>query len=168
MKLQVDLDGREITLEFHKQNSSALEYVLAGAVAHSGQASVIPVMPGVYSVLLGSRSVQVALARKGAALEIWVNGRLHSIELVDPRDRIAGAKKSGAAGPVEIRSQMPGRVIKLLVDKGASVALGQPVIIVEAMKMQNEMKSPKDGTVVRIQAAEGGTVAAGETLLVIE
>jgi biotin carboxyl carrier protein len=63
---------------------------------------------------------------------------------------------------------MPGRVIKLLVKRGDAVSAGQPVIIVEAMKMQNEMKSPKAGSVVKIQAAEGSTVMAGETLLVIE
>ncbi len=63
---------------------------------------------------------------------------------------------------------MPGKVIKMLVKHGAAVTVGQGVIIVEAMKMQNEMKSPKDGIVLKIHAAEGSTVAAGETLLVIE
>ena len=73
-----------------------------------------------------------------------------------------------AHGPLELRAQMPGKVIKILVAQGAAVQSGQGLIVVEAMKMQNEMKSPKDGVVSKIHAAEGATVAAGEILIVVE
>jgi biotin carboxyl carrier protein len=63
---------------------------------------------------------------------------------------------------------MPGKVVKLLVSAGDEVSVGDGVIIVEAMKMQNEMKAPKAGRVARVYAAEGDTVAAGEALLVVE
>jgi biotin carboxyl carrier protein len=63
---------------------------------------------------------------------------------------------------------MPGKVIKLLAEKGTAVQAGQGLIVVEAMKMQNEMHSPKDGVVARIHVAEGATVAAGQTLIVVE
>jgi biotin carboxyl carrier protein len=63
---------------------------------------------------------------------------------------------------------MPGKVIKLLVEKGVNVQAGQGLIVVEAMKMQNEMKSPKDGMVSKINVAEGATVGAGQTLIVVE
>lgn len=168
MKLQVDLDGEVFTLEFHKENQSAMEYTLTGAFHAAGEASVEPVMPGVFSVLIGRNSFTVAVARNGSEWEVWSGGHRRVLGLADSRDRSAIAKKVSAAGPVEIRTQMPGRVIKLLVKSGAAVTAGQPVIIVEAMKMQNEMKSPKAGSVVKIHAAEGSTVAAGETLLVIE
>ena len=167
MKLTADVDGEEFSLEIRKENG-ATEYILSGARSQSGQASITPTMPGVYSVLLRNKSFTVALARRGNELEVWANGRRHAVALRDPRDRSGTAGRVSAAGPVEIRAQMPGKVIKLLVERGAKVASGQGVIIVEAMKMQNEMKSPKDGAVTKIHVAEGGTVAAGEALMVIE
>jgi biotin carboxyl carrier protein len=167
LKLTADINGDEFSLEFRKENG-VTQYVLSGAVSRSGQASVTPTMPGVYSVLLGNKSFTVALARRGNELEVWVEGRRHTVALRDARDRSGKAGRVSAAGPVEVRAQMPGKVIKLLVEPGIRVESGQGVIIVEAMKMQNEMKSPKDGVVSKIHAAEGGTVAAGEALLVIE
>jgi biotin carboxyl carrier protein len=167
LKLKVDVDGEEFSLEFRKQNG-ATEYVLSGASSQSGQASVFPTMPGVFSVLLGNKSIAVAIAHRGSELEVWAGGRRHTVSLRDPRDRVGKGGSVSAAGPVEIRAQMPGKVIKVLVEQGARVQVGQGVIIVEAMKMQNEMKSPKDGVIAKIHAAEGATVAAGETLMVIE
>jgi acetyl/propionyl-CoA carboxylase alpha subunit len=163
----VDFDGEDFFLEFRQENG-ATEYTISGTYTESGKASIAAVMPGVFSVLLGSKSFSVAIARRGSGLELWAGGRRHFLELADPRDRSGKADRVSAAGPVEIRAQMPGKVIKVLVERGAAVETGQGIIIVEAMKMQNEMKSPKSGVVGRIQAAEGSTVAAGETLMVIE
>jgi biotin carboxyl carrier protein len=63
---------------------------------------------------------------------------------------------------------MPGRVISLLVDPGQEVAAGEGLIVVEAMKMQNEMKAPRAGRVVAVKTVAGATVSAGDVLLVIE
>jgi biotin carboxyl carrier protein len=67
-----------------------------------------------------------------------------------------------------VRAQMPGKVIKVLVVSGATVEAGQGLVVVEAMKMQNEMKAPKSGRVARMHAREGATVTAGEPLAVVE
>jgi len=135
---------------------------------------VIQIAPGVFSVLIGSRSFTVHLSPNGSDAgsaggdEVWVRNWRHAISLSDTRDRSAKSKKIADAGPLEIRSQMPGKVIRLLVGEGEAVQAGQGLIIVEAMKMQNEMKAPKDGIATGIRASEGATVAAGETLLVVE
>ena len=63
---------------------------------------------------------------------------------------------------------MPGKVVRILVAEGADVAVGAGILVVEAMKMQNELKTPKAGTVVSIQAEAGATVNAGDVLAVIE
>ncbi len=168
MKVSVEFDGQEFLLDFKRQKGPAAEYVLSGAAASSGQASIVQAMPSVFSVLLGSKSFTVVVAQRNAELEVWAGGRRHVVTLSDPRDRTATAGRALAAGRVEIRAQMPGKVIKVLVEQGARVAAGQGVIIVEAMKMQNEMKSPKDGVVQKIHAAEGSTVVAGEALVVID
>ncbi len=125
-------------------------------------------MPGVFSVLVNGSSFAVRVAPQGDDLEVWVGAQRHTVCIADARDRAGKDKKISAAGPMEIRAQMPGRVVKLLAAPGAHVAAGQGVIVVEAMKMQNEMKSPRDGIISKILVSEGATVAAGETLVVIQ
>ncbi len=167
MKLRVELDGESYTLDLRRSGALS-EYTLQGIMSASGTASVIEIMPGVFSVLLGRRSVTVHIAAKGDDLEVWANNRRHTISISDARDRAGKGKRVSAAGPVELRAQMPGKIVKLLAQPGDHVRAGQGVIVVEAMKMQNEMKSPKDGTVAKILVAEGATVIAGETLIVVE
>lgn len=167
MKLSVDIDGETYILEFERQSARA-QYRLSGSTESAGSAEIAELMPGVYSILIGSRSFEARVAAAGEDLEISLAGRPHRISIADPRDRSRHGKKAGAHGPVEIRSQMPGKIIKRLVDAGAAVHAGQGLIVVEAMKMQNEMKSPKDGVVSKIYVSEGATVGAGEALLLIE
>ena len=126
--------------------------------------SVAPLMPGSYSVLIGGRSYEV-VASPG---EVRVNGRAFSVEVFDPRS-MRGRKTGGAGeGRQNIAAMMPGKVVRLLVAEGDAIDAGQGLIVVEAMKMQNEMKSPKAGKVVEIKTKPDATVAAGDVLLVIE
>lgn len=132
--------------------------------------SVEAVGTGLYSVLLAGRSYRVTVGGRQAsgATELMVNGRSMAIEVFDPRDLRAGARGTSHQGRQEITAQMPGKIVRLLVEPGDSVEAGQGLIVVEAMKMQNEMKSPKAGTVAEVRAKPGATVAAGEVLLAIE
>jgi biotin carboxyl carrier protein len=170
----VDVDGEEYSLDLRRvRNGSEYEYALydlgnAGAKDTEGTASILEIMPGVFSVLIGQRSLQISIARTGEELEVWAGGRRRRIVVADARDRSGKSKQARGAGPQEIRAQMPGKVISVLIGAGESVIAGQGVIIVEAMKMQNEMKSPKDGIVTKVFASEGATVGAGETLMIVE
>ncbi|MFL6352836.1 MAG: biotin/lipoyl-containing protein [Bryobacteraceae bacterium] len=176
MKLRIELDGEEYSLDWQR-NGTTLEYRVAaqqtgtdgqGIPNSSGSACLVEVMSGVFSVLLRHRSFTVYVVPNGENLEVWSGGERHEISMADARDRLSTKKKVSAAGPIEVRALMPGKVIKLLVPIGGAVELGQGLIVVEAMKMQNEMKSPKKGIVSRIHALEGATVVAGETLIVVE
>ncbi|HTU48058.1 MAG TPA: biotin/lipoyl-containing protein [Bryobacteraceae bacterium] len=167
MKLSAEVDGESYGLELAR-NGGTVAYTLSGAAAAAGTAGITEITPGVFSVLLGSRSFQVRVERTGDSFEVWTGADRHTVSIADARDRPIRSKKSGASGPVELRAQMPGKVINLLVQLGAAVEAGQGLVVVEAMKMQNEMKSPKDGIVSKIHATEGSTVAAGEALLVVE
>lgn len=96
-------------------------------------------------------------------------GRIFDINIIDPKKLpTAGSGDISASGKAEIKTAMPGKVVKLLLNVGDEVKKGDGVIIVEAMKMQNELRSPTDGSVVEITVAEGATVAAGDILAVIE
>jgi len=89
--------------------------------------------------------------------------------IIDPkRLRGSAAGDAEASGTAEIKTAMPGKVVRILVSKGDAVQKGDGVIVVEAMKMQNEMRSPKDGTISEIRVAESDTVSAGDVLVVID
>jgi acetyl/propionyl-CoA carboxylase alpha subunit len=167
LKLRVEVNGEMLALDMHA-NGKLTSYVVRGERDLNGQASVEPVMPGVFSVLLNDRSVQVHVGPHRDGLEVWVGLERYFISIADPRDRSADSKKAGAAGPVELRAQMPGKIIKLLAAVGSAVSAGQGLVVVEAMKMQNEVKAPKDGMLTRIYVTEGATVGAGDPLLIVE
>jgi biotin carboxyl carrier protein len=128
---------------------------------------------GVYLLLAGNRvfecRVDQSEAQRGR-MEIHVGGDTHAVTLADPK-RLRGAQLTGAQADgtaAQIVAPMPGKVVRVLVEQGAQVEAGDGILVVEAMKMQNEMKSPKGGTVTELHAAAGQTVNAGEILAVIE
>ncbi len=79
-----------------------------------------------------------------------------------------GAAGFSVSGKVVVTAPMPGKVVRVLVTPGAQVAEGQGLVVVEAMKMENELKSPKAGTVIEVFAKEGSTVEANAKLLTVE
>lgn len=131
------------------------------------EGSAIALGNGRYSVLVGTRSFDVVVTGESGEYTAAVNGRVHQIGISDPRDRAHGASQAGANGPAQVRSLMPGKIVKVLVQEGESVEAGQALLIVEAMKMQNDLKSPRAGSVQELRAVEGSTVGAGETLVVV-
>jgi len=100
--------------------------------------------------------------------EVDLKGSRHSVLIIDPR-RLRTDEHSDRHhhGQTEIVAQMPGKVVRVLVEAGASVEKGTSVVVVEAMKMQNEMKSPRTGVVVAVNVTPGDTVNAGEVLATI-
>jgi biotin carboxyl carrier protein len=100
---------------------------------------------------------------------VVIDGRRFPYAVSDPRSlRVAGAAAGGDAGPRPLKSPMPGRILRVLVAAGDTVEAGQGCVVIEAMKMQNELKAPKSGAVTGLTAKVGETVVAGATLLVVE
>lgn len=102
----------------------------------------------------------------GSVKEVRVDG---AVQIVDPK-RLRSGQNSGGHhhGVAQIVAQMPGKVVKVQVEAGATVEKGVGVVVVEAMKMQNEMKSPRAGVVVSVNVKPGDTVNAGDVLFVLE
>jgi biotin carboxyl carrier protein len=171
LKLRVEVDGEEYLLDLNNQGGDAA-YQLRGvnnvSSSASGSASVVETQAGVFSVLLGNRSFEVRIANGREPAEVWVGERRYLISQADARDSAGKRKGAASLGPQEIRAQMPGKIIGILVTPGQHVQAGQGLIVVEAMKMQNEMRSPKDGVVSKIKAIAGATVAQGEVLMTVE
>jgi biotin carboxyl carrier protein len=134
------------------------------------EADLRRVGPQSFSVLLGRRSFDFDVVRDGD--EIVVSSRHGSTRLsvvgAARRAARASARKRDHAGPAQIRAQMPGRIVNVLVAAGDQVKSGQGILIIEAMKLENEMKSPKDGKVVEVNVAAGQTVEKGTLMIVIE
>jgi biotin carboxyl carrier protein len=128
------------------------------------QADFLEVEPGVYSVLLDGCSYEVSVT--GA--EVEVNGVRMRVEREDPRKWNSASSARRTEGRESVKAPMPGKVVRLLVGEGDEVTAGQGLVVVEAMKMQNEMKSPRAGRVVSITVKEHEAVSAGSVLLVIE
>ncbi len=104
-----------------------------------------------------------------APLQVRVGTREFEIGISDPKDlRSAAGVGEQADGVAEIKTAMHGKVVRILKAVGDAVEKGEGVIVVEAMKMQNEMKSPKDGVIKDLKAAEGDSVKGGQILVTIE
>jgi len=123
----------------------------------------------VLSVLIEGKAYEVKRERTATDLHLWVGPARYAAELRDPRSlRSRRAASGDEAGPKKLVAPMSGRVVRVLMPEKAMVEAGQGVLVVEAMKMQNEIKSPKKGTVQRIVAAEGANVNTGDVLAIVE
>jgi biotin carboxyl carrier protein len=127
-------------------------------------ADLLEVEPGVYSAIVDGCSYEIAITGS----EVEIAGRRMRVELDDPRKWNPAAASRKASGRESVNAPMPGKVVRLLVAEGDEVAAGQGLVVVEAMKMQNEMKSPRAGKVVRIAVKPHEAVNAGSILLILE
>ena len=146
--VSVEIDGRDYEIELRQL--SVGEYLL-----NNGS--------GVYKCRVeGKHDANNSFA-------VILRGTSYQITIIDPK-RLRSARSSAAHGhgSAEIVSPMPGKVVRVLVKTSTKVEAGDGIVVVEAMKMQNEMKAPKAGIVVSINAKEGATVNAGDVLAVIE
>jgi len=163
MKIHLLIDDRAEDLELLTSNGDTCLFRL-GTESPPRQASVVAVEPSVYSVLLDGTSYDVRIA--GSVVE--VGDRRFHIDVIDPRDWRQSASAAAAGGRQQVIASMPGKVVRVLVAEGDEMEAGQGLVVVEAMKMQNEMQAPKSGRVTSVTVAAGDTVAAGQVLVVIE
>jgi biotin carboxyl carrier protein len=134
------------------------------------EADAIEISPNIFSILLNGKSHEVRVTPTPAGvLTLQTAHREFIAEVTDPRawrGRRHGALE--AEGRQQIVAPMPGKIIRVLVQAGEKVEAGQGLLVVEAMKMQNEIRSPKSGTVERLLVTEGQPVNAGEALAWID
>ncbi len=124
----------------------------------------------ILSVLVGGKAYEIKRERSlQGELHMVIGSARYAVDVRDPRSlRTRRAIAGTEAGPQKVKAPMPGKIVRILVAEKDEVKAGQGIIVMEAMKMQNEMKSPKDGKVQKILTAEGSAVNAGDTLAIIE
>ncbi len=164
MNLEIQIGGRLRRLELER-DGNRLRCCVDGRTL---EADAVYVAPGVYSILLEGRALEVRVHAAHDGLHIFANNEEHVARVHDLRSwRGKHGHAVEAEGRQQIVAPMPGKVVRLLVKQGDAVEAGKGLLVVEAMKMQNEIRAPKSGTVERLLVAEGQAVNAGEVLAVV-
>jgi len=165
MIFAAEIDG--VATEFEVDRSGD-EYRFRLGTAEERRAHMIQEEPGLFSVLAGGSSYQARAEAGDNCVYVTIHGRRMRVVVTDPRRWIS--KASGARGTERenLIAPMPGRIVRVLVKAGDAVEAGQGIVVVEAMKMQNEMKARRNGRVTALPVREGETVVAGAILATIE
>jgi biotin carboxyl carrier protein len=164
MKIEIQLGSVRKSVEVRDANGK-IEFAVDGRQL---QAEAVQVADGIYSILIDGQSFEATIESRGSLLGVTVGGRQYTGEIHDPRQlkhRRGGGVE--AEGRQQIVAPMPGKVVRVLAASGDTVEANKGVVVIEAMKMQNEVRSPKSGRVERILVSEGQAVNAGDVLAVI-
>jgi biotin carboxyl carrier protein len=165
MKYEVNIGGKTRVVEFARDSNGWQATLDGGPIA----ADVTEIAPNTYSVLLDGESHEICVTPSpGGKLNLQMGRFEFEADVVDPRSW-SGRRHAGveAEGRQQIVAPMPGKIIRVLVKTGDRVEAGQGLLVVEAMKMQNEIRSSKSGTIERVLAEEGQAVNAGEVLCIV-
>ena len=174
IKLQTDPESHNHRVELATSDVSPpaegpLQFVLDG---EAGKSDWVEIAPGVYSILLDGRSHEVLVtARSGdqsarvTSYDVTARQRRYHLELRDPRLRRPSGPEGVHQGPQEVMAPMPGRIVKILVRENQEVNQGEGLLVIEAMKMQNELRASRPGRVEKIYVSEGAGVEMGFKLL---
>ena len=168
MKLQAEIDHEKHIIEISRDG----EKLTARVDDRSYLLEASEPEPNVYLFKHEGKIFEVFVSpqtNSSEPFQVRVGTNELEIALTDPK-RLRGSIVGSdiAQGRAEIKTAMPGKIVRVLVAVGSKVQNGDGVIVVEAMKMQNELKSPKDGVVAGLRFTEGDTVTAGDILVVVE
>jgi biotin carboxyl carrier protein len=165
--LQIGKDSQDVEL-IHQDGTTTLVWE-----GQSHPIDILELEPGCYSILLDGRSVEVRLDKakspdpEAHAYRAMLYDGAYEFALVDPRRALLSAAAGAGAGGGLLSSPMPGKIVKLLVKPGDQVEEGQTLLVMEAMKMQNELKTNTTGTVKTVHVQEGATVETGAALITV-
>jgi biotin carboxyl carrier protein len=174
MKLQAQISGAEhdVSIELNPGEASVTSAMVDG---REYEVEVRELPENQYLLLVNGRVSKIRIDSKQGShgspgvFDVAIGGHSLEVTVIDPkRLRTGETSAAHSEGIAQIVSSMPGKVVRVLVETGAEVEAGAGIVVIEAMKMQNEMKAPKAGTVVSINAEVGATVSAGDVLAVIE
>jgi biotin carboxyl carrier protein len=164
MKYEAEINGRQVNIELDERDAR----VSAAIDGRAYEVEAVRPQEGVYLLFEGQRVYEARVWKSQAgAMVVHLRDRVFNIGIIDRKHWRPGLDH-GQEGRQQLIAPMPGKVIKVLLNAGDEVEAGQGVVIVEAMKMQNEIKSPKSGRVVEVRVSEGDTVNANQPLAIVE
>jgi glutaconyl-CoA/methylmalonyl-CoA decarboxylase subunit gamma len=161
MRFSAEVAGRRVRVEVHAEKGRHVVTVdgrgLDLDVCHTGRSFL--------SVLVDGRSYDVGLEKTAAGFMVRLRGVTIPVTLAEGTAVVAA---KAACGPARIVSPMPGKIVRVLVTPGQVIEPGAPLVVVEAMKMENELRATRAGTVVRVHARDGQAVDGGALLVELE
>jgi biotin carboxyl carrier protein len=165
MLYEVTIDGKKHRLELERADGG-WQCRLDGLLVN---VDIVLTRPNVLSLLMNGNAYDIKRELTPTGMNIWVGTTRYEAEIRDPRSLRRHRDGVGDdLSPKKLVAPMPGKVVRILVSEMMEVEAGQGILIVEAMKMQNEIKSPKKGILQKLLAAEGNNVNAGDVLAVVE
>jgi biotin carboxyl carrier protein len=164
MLYDVNINGKNYRLELNPVDGRWSYRVDSKTV----EVDAVPIRPNVLSLRIGNTAYEVRSERIANDWYLWVGNTRFAAEVRDPRSLRGRSRAQEERGPRKIVAPMPGKVVRVLVREGDEVELGAGMAVVEAMKMQNEIKSPKKGTMRKILVSEGAPVNPGDVLGIVE
>lgn len=172
MKLEVRIGrlARQIEIQRTGTNQFAVSGIADGNDTNVNVAKVdaVEVAPNTYSILIDGRAFEALVVPAAEGVQVRCGGEEFHAIVSDPRARRHGrGAPFGPEGKQQITAPMPGKVVRILVSAREKVEADQGLVVVEAMKMQNEIRAPRAGTIERIFIREGDAVAAGAPLVTI-
>jgi biotin carboxyl carrier protein len=165
MLYEVTIDGKNHRVELERADGG-WQCRLDGLLLN---VDTVLTRPNVLSLLLSGNAYDIKRELTPTGMNIWVGTTRYEAQIRDPRS--LRRRRDGVGddlSPKKLVAPMPGKVVRILVSEMMEVEAGQGILIVEAMKMQNEIKSPKKGVLQKLLAAEGSNVNAGDVLAVVE
>jgi|SRR5690349_6440506 len=165
MTYEVAIDGKQYHLELERDRGRWVCRLNGREI----QMDAVLARPDVVSVLIDGKAYEIKRERTATDMHLWVGSARYEAVLRDPRS--LRSRKGGAAdekGPKKLLAPMPGKIVRVLIAEKGEVEAGQGILVVEAMKMQNELKSPKKGIVQKLAVRDGDNVNAGDVLAVVE
>lgn len=165
MTYDVTIDGKDHSLELQKDGPGWLCKVDGREVRID---AALP-RPDVLSLLVDGKAYEIRRETDATGIVLWVGNTRYAADLRDPRS-LRNRRGLGADhdGPKQLIAPMPGKVVRVLVREKDEVEAGQGLLVVEAMKMQNELKSPKKGVVQKLLVTEGTAVNPGDVLAIVD
>jgi biotin carboxyl carrier protein len=164
MTYDITIDGKSYRLELERVEGRWLSRLDGRAI----EVDAVLARPDVLSLRIGNKAFEVKCERVANEMHLWVGSARFAAEVRDPRSLRGRARAVDDRGPKKLIAPMPGKIVRVLVAEGTEVEAGAGVLVVEAMKMQNEIKSPKKGTIQKILVGEGAAVNAGDVLAIVD
>ena len=164
MTYDITIDGKNYRLDLNRADgrwSCRLD-------GREVEVDAVLARPDVLSLRIGNQAYEVKCERVAGDMHLWVGSERFAAEVRDPRSLRGRVRAVDDHGPKKLTAPMPGKIVRVLVSEGSAVEAGSGVLVVEAMKMQNELKSPKKGTIQKILVSEGTAVNAGDVLAIVE
>lgn len=164
--LQIEIDGKLRRLDLSQNTANGVWVGTLDGERIEIDARLL--QPGILSLIIQGYAYRCVLDEGPVETAIQIGGQRYLLSIEDPRSLTARRKGSASGGLQVVKAPMPGRIVRLLVAPGDQVAAHQSVVVIEAMKMQNELKATRAGKVLEVKTEAGATVSAAEVLLLIE